>query len=378
MNQRRGENLAFCVLRFALSLAVFLGGAALPVLAQPETFEGNPNSNAFIPIPKDTDDWTRHFRIGALVGLNINADFRMNGAFKISGNDPANGIFDDGYVRHDQTGDPGGYTSYWGYNYDNNNATSGHPSQYNPATGQLSMHALNSFTTSGESASEGGGPTPGIEAEYGGNLWYWKHARVGWDLGLSWLPINITDNQSQAGTVNQGTYFFNVGNPLNIPLPPAPYRGGPSGTGHPIPDTYSSSTNETYDAMVSGSHTLDVSLYAIRFGPSMYWDLTEHLAMSLGAGPAVGVVNGEYRYDETISATSGITAHNRGSIGATDFVWGGYVNATLMYHTSENADIYIGAQFMPMTDATVGSGGRSCDLKLGGQVYLSVGINWAF
>ena len=42
-------------------------------------FCGNPDSSAFIRIPKDTDDWTRHFRIGALVGMNISANFSMNG-----------------------------------------------------------------------------------------------------------------------------------------------------------------------------------------------------------------------------------------------------------------------------------------------------------
>ena len=29
---------------------------------------------------------------------------------------------------------------------------------------------------------------------YGDNLWYWKHARVGWELGFDLLPISITDN----------------------------------------------------------------------------------------------------------------------------------------------------------------------------------------
>ena len=45
------------------------------VSAQPELFGGNPDSSAFLRIPPDTDDWTRHFRIGALVGMNISANF---------------------------------------------------------------------------------------------------------------------------------------------------------------------------------------------------------------------------------------------------------------------------------------------------------------
>jgi hypothetical protein len=33
---------------------------------------------------------------------------------------------------------------------------------------------------------------------------------------------------------------------------------------------------------------------------------------------------------------------------------------------------------MPMTDATISGGGRECRLNLGGQVYFSIGVNWAF
>ena len=87
----------------------------VPVLsAQPDTFGGDPDSSAFILVPQDTDDWTRHFYIGALVGMNISAKFQQSGTFGISGNNPAQGIYDDGYVRTDNAGDPLGHTYYWG------------------------------------------------------------------------------------------------------------------------------------------------------------------------------------------------------------------------------------------------------------------------
>ena len=63
-----------------------------------DTFGGNPDSYKFIRIPPDTGDWTRHFRIGAMVGFNISASFSEQGTFNIAGT-IANGIFDDGYVR---------------------------------------------------------------------------------------------------------------------------------------------------------------------------------------------------------------------------------------------------------------------------------------
>ncbi|HXR04402.1 MAG TPA: hypothetical protein VN836_06800 [Verrucomicrobiae bacterium] len=353
---------ARCRFWFARCLVGCLAGVALRASAQPEVY-GNPDSSAFIRIPKDTDDWTRHFHIGALVGMNINASFSMNGNFNV--NRPA-GVYDNGYVRTDNTGDPGGRTYYWGYDS---------PSQLSGTT--LTMQNTTGFSAV-SNVKEDGGPFPGFEMAYGDNLWYWKHARVGWELGFGLLPIHIANNQPTDATAYQTTYTFDVSNPLGAPVPGSgsgtPYQGGPNGPGYQIPDqptSYSSSTNHE---TIGGSHTLDVMLYTFRFGPSFYWDLTDHLGMSLGAGPAVGIVSGEYKFDEII----GGGPPNTGQINGTKLVYGGYVNAALMYHVTDNGDIFAGAQYMPMSDATIGGGGREGRLNLGGQLYFSVGISWPF
>jgi hypothetical protein len=54
------------------------------------------------------------------------------------------------------------------------------------------------------------------------------------------------------------------------------------------------------------------------------------------------------------------------------------VNATLTYHVEQNGDLFIGAQYMPMGNASISGGGREGQLNLGGQVYISAGINWTF
>ena len=343
---------------------LLLTGLAPAVLAQPDTFYGNPDSYAFIRIPSDTDDWTRHFRIGALLGMNISANFTRSGTFGVSGNNPALGIYDDGYVRTDSTGNAGGQTSFWGYN--NASQLSGN---------SLTMTAANSFTTS-SSSQEQGGVFPGFDMAYGDNLWYWKHARVGWEFGFGLLPIDIVDNQTAPASVIQSTYNFNTG---GILAPQAPYQGpfnaGPYAP--TIPTNYTSSSSVDPNGTVSGSQKMDVMLYTWRLGPTFYWDLSDNVGMSLGAGPAVGLVAGDYKYNEVITAGN-VSASNSGKIGGTDFVYGGYVNAMVMYHAVENGDIYAGIQFMPMTDATIGGGGREGRLNLGGQVHFSIGVNWPF
>jgi hypothetical protein len=340
-----------------------------PTVSSMASFDGDPTSNKFIRIPSDTGDWTRHFRVGAIVGLNISANFSEHGTFPIAGNNPAAGLFDDGYVLADKSGNAFGYTGNWGYN---------NSSQYNPATQTLLMHATSSYSTTG-SSQDNGGPFPGFDMAYGDNIWYWKHARVGWELGFGLLPITIKDDHPLSATVNNSVYAFNTSNPYNLPIPTAPYRGGFGGqTGDwTIPVSPVSITDQSATGgIVTGTRQLNMMLYTVRLGPSFYWDLTEDFGMSLGAGPAVGIVTGNYKYNENVS--SGIIAQNFGSFNSTDLVYGGYVNGALMYHVLDNADFYLSAQYMPLGNANFSSGGRHAELNLNGQVYVSLGINWPF
>jgi hypothetical protein len=310
----------------------------------------------------EDDDWTRHFRIGAVVAMNISANFSMKGTFNIPGNNAANGIYDDGYVLTDNKGNAFGQTGYWGYN---------NASQL--VGSSLNMHSTTSYSATG--SSEASGVFPGFDMSYGGNLFYLGRARIGWDLGFGLLPISITDNSSMSASVNQTTYTFNTG---GIIVPGAPYQGGFNRNGEATISTNFTTSNGTTNGTINGSQKLEVMLYTVRLGPSVYWDLNESFGLSASAGPAIGIVSGDYKYDEIVSA-GGVSARNHGQFGATDLVYGGYVNTTLMYHVpNEKADIYIGAQFMSLGNANFSGGGREASLKLGGQVYISAGINWPF
>ena len=363
-------------------------GLVLAASAQSQPLAQNLNSNAPVVIPPDTqvqtkpqtgvqpqsspdiwdrwgiqkvsddDDWTRHFRIGAMVGLNISANFSMKGTFNI--NKPP-GVYDDGYVLPDNSGNLYGQTGNYGYN-----------SASQLSGSSLTMQNTTSYTSSG-SSQESGSAFPGFDMAYGGNLWDWGRARIGWDLGFGLLPINITDNSSMSATVNQTTYTFNTG---GIVVPGAPYQGGFNRQGESTISTNSTSSNANIPGTVTGSSTLDVMLYTVRLGPSVYWDLNEYFGLSAGAGPAIGIVSGSFKYNDTINTTTSTTS--KGQIDGTDVVYGGYVNASLMYHLVENGDLYVGVQYMSMGDATISGGGRSGQLNLGGQVYISAGINWPF
>jgi hypothetical protein len=318
----------------------------------------------------EDDDWTRHFRLGAVAGLGITADFKMSGRFNISGSDPSRGLYDDGYVHNDKTGSTDGRTSYWGYNK---------ASQYNAADNTLTLTSSSDFTLDpGQGVGNGDDTVPvGLDLAYGATLCYWKHVRIGWELGFDLLPVGISDSHPMTGSVTQTPYFFDT---TGVVLPDAPYQGGP-GNGVTIPVNGALGSPVTVPGgLITGSRKLDVMFYAIKLGPTFYGDLCDNVAISFGAGPAVGIVSGEYRYDENISA-NGLSTHNKGSFSDTQVVFGGYINSTLMYHFKDNernADIYINAQYMPMGEATFSGGGREAHLNLSGSLMFSLGMNWPF
>src|SRR5581483_244453 len=134
------------------------------------------------------------------------------------------------------------------------------------------------------------------------------------------------DSSSFAASVNQSAYTFDT---TGVVPPTAPYNGGPSGVGPTIHDTPTAAGTSTVPGTVTGSRQLDVILYTFRVGPTVTWDINSDFALMAGGGGALGIVSGNYKFDESI-VTSGGTAHNSGRIGMTKTVYGGYVNAAFV------------------------------------------------
>lgn len=128
-------------------MAVALKGRAQDSL--PQNYQASLDHPWLLEKMDPDDDWTRHFRVGALVGLNIKGNFSMSGSFNVS---HKAGIYDDGYVLTDSSGNSGGLTTYWGYN---------DSSQYDSGAQTLTMHSAKAFSlTSGSTGSGNAGPSP--------------------------------------------------------------------------------------------------------------------------------------------------------------------------------------------------------------------------
>lgn len=312
--------------------------------------------------------WTKNFRIGALTGLGVKGQIKLRGAFNANGSNPDTGIYDDGYVRTDDTGNAGGLTSFWGYE-------SG--SQYDAGTKSLQMHSASAFTAAGSTQLDQQF-TAGLEVAYGNKLRQWGRTSLGWEFGFGYLPVTLKSASSGTfnGSVINRTYNFDATGIIS--MPGFPYNGGSSGIGALLGSTPTSITTNIVSGTVQETGTLEASFFTFRLGPTLFYDLSPHFGLAGGIGPAFGIVTETFHYNELISSGTGTPARTRGSLSATEVVYGAYLNVIATYHADENGDVYLGVQYMPMSGTTFSDGGREASLNLTGQFYFTLGVNWTF
>lgn len=318
------------------------------------------------------DDWTRNFRLGFQVTLNVQAQLSIDGVVPRRTADPGpvgvagqNHQYDDGYVRVDATGNAGGVTSFWGYQ---------DASQYDPATGQLVYRSTRGFSARDQVTIDSG-PMPGVEIAYGGRIHDWRRVRLGWEFGYAWVPMELRDSSTLPAQFLREVQVFDVG---GISLPTAPYQGGNSGIGPVLPDIAKAQPDEVLSGFLSGSRGLDVDLHSFRLGPNLFWRFGKQWALSGSIGPALGLLSGGYSYNETFRFSDGTTVINNGGQEKLVCVFGGYVSATVLYRVVFDADLYVSSQCMSLGGAQYGGGGRRATLDLGQTVMTSIGISWPF
>src|SRR4051812_22359268 len=123
-------------------------------------------------------DWTRNFRVGMQIGLNIKAKFTTTGSFSVgnSGAGPNGFTFDNGYVLKDISGDPDGRTWNWGYD---------NPSQYDSGAQVINFQSTSSYDFgSAANTTINDQPYIGFDMGYGWSFARWGNARVGAELGV--------------------------------------------------------------------------------------------------------------------------------------------------------------------------------------------------
>ena len=364
-------------LQFARALTGWLGSLLLGTGAACAQGWDQDLSHLFNLGKSDQSQWTRHFRLSAVMGLNFRGKVETAGTFAFSGNHPgAAGVsgqdhfYDDGYVRVDATGNKNGQTWYWGYQ--------GGSTQYVPGDDRIYFHAAESYTVSG-SAEPGSGAEAGFELAYGGKVRQGERSSLGWEFGFGFMPIGIKDQRTLGGvSATRITHSYPT---AGIVVPAGPYQGTYSGPGALLNDV---AQNETIGAgtvtglNLVGTRELEATLYSLRLGPTWQWDPHPRISTLLGAGAALGIVSGDLKMFESVQFPDGTMGVNAGRHSGTELTYGGYLSAALLLHTVENGDLYLGVQYLPMSSATFRAAGRRAQLDQVQAVYFSIGIHWPF
>jgi hypothetical protein len=324
------------------------------------------SSAAITATSTEAADWTKHFRVGMQVTLNIEADISSGGFFEF---DTRPGEYDDGYVRPDATRNPNQTTNFRFETDDQNDAQAR----------TLTFHRADSFSTGFSESSRDDSPYVGLELAYGTAITRWGDALIGWEAGYSFLPISIKDRRNLSGLVERGSYIYTY--PSTVTLPEPPYTGPTSGGGSApvINRDVTQGDSEFFPGVARGSRGLDVSLHTLRLGPTIHLELSRRWAVQGGVGPMVGYVTGEYTFNEEL-ALEGESGSRRaeGDFGGDDFVYGGYAQALLLFHFEEHGDIYAGLQFMSLSGTEFEEGDRRAELDMGATLSFLIGVNWPF
>jgi hypothetical protein len=315
-------------------------------------------------------DSTNRLTLSLQFGLNINASFRGIGGRL----NHAAGIYDNGYVLTDVSGNAGGQSWYWGY--DNS-------SQVNPANHTIAFDRTTLLANGIPSASaDDSAATPGFELDYNRQLGAkadWHNLRYGFDSAVNYVPISINNNNTFSAVASKQTDLYSY-TPGTKP-PAAPYQGTYQGPGFVINvPAISSSTVPVPNSTVSSQDNFDANLFGLHLGPyvELPFGKKEQFTLSLAAGLAVGLLDANESWNQAVVIPGTSPSHSTGSGNTFDVLWGWYLGANADYQINEHWGVAGGVQFQDLGTYDHTYDGRQVSLDLSRSILVLVGVSYNF
>ena len=306
-------------------------------------------------------EWN-HFGLDFRMGFNIQAKF--GGPVFLAPPPPSAGSavnrgYSDGFVNVDSSGNAGNLTWNWGYQ---------HASQISGDT--VLMHAAS--VSSGADHSSRDDPNLGFELSYMRDLGHESWGRWGIKAAFGYTAIDLRN----CDPLSAITQLITDAYPLNGVTPPiAPYAGSFSGPGVVLGSSPTRSIAPSV-ATITGSRSLDATLYDFHLGPAVALDITRRLSLELGGGLAVGLADSTFEFHDTTPNTLG--GPSFGSTSDTGWLVGAYAEAGLAYRVAKAASLFAGAEFQYLGDFKQSVGGRSAQLDLSQSIFCLVGFELHF
>jgi hypothetical protein len=314
---------------------------------------------------QDDDSNWNHFGLNLRAGFNVRAKFSEATAASLPPGPGAganlNHHYNDGYVNVDSSGNQGGQTWNWGYQ---------NSSQIGGEGGAVVFHATGG--TGGASKYVTDDPNAGLDLNYVRDITHRTWGRFGIKIAFGYTPIAVRDHDPISGGSESiaDTYLL-----PGVIAPTAPYSGSFSGPGTVI-DSQPESRSVTMGAaggVITGTHTVDASLYDLRLGPSFDFPLGKGFSIEAGGGVAVGLVDSDFKFSENTGAavTTG-DVHNSG------LRLGGYAEVGVAYRVCHSASIFTGAEFQCLGNFNQSVAGRTSRLDIGQTIFYELGLEWGF
>ncbi len=306
------------------------------------------------------DAWPAKNRIGISyrMGFNIATRFRNLGGGPVWANNPSvTGLsYQDGFVGTDDTGNAAGLTTFWGYQ---------DARQVADNEAVLLMHSTERGALG---RKENDSPHHGLELTYNHEFARKESWRWGAELAFNWTDFS-TDKK---GVVPAGVMAVDAF-PLGYGPPAAPYTG-PFNAGPFIPTL----DTDAVRLPVNAASHLEAKFYGVRVGPYLDLPIGERALLTLSAGLAVTIVDGEYSFAESYITPGGATIRNAARRSDTSAVVGGYAGARATVKLAKHLDLFTGFQYQCSDNYKLRAANKEAEINLRSALFVSAGLGYTF
>lgn len=313
-----------------------------------------------VRVDGNADRPLNRFGLSYRAGFNISAKFKNIGGFPAQSNPGAaiagiNHNYDDGYNRVDSSGNTSDKTWYWGYE----------------RASQIAMRPGADFLMLSSTSGSGSTREADDDVQHGGELSYQRElgkiGRVYWGVEAAFNYSSVEFEDDSAASLTRITDSYSLG---TVVPPQPPYHGSFQGPGPVISDIPIRSITQI---TLPGNRNFEADIYGFRLGPYVEWPLAERWSFLFSGGLALASINSDFSFSEQVGAVT-----QRGSGSHSDWNFGGYVNANIIYNITDAVDVFTGVQFQHLGDYDHEVGGRKAEIDLGQSIFAVVGVGFSF
>ena len=318
---------------------------------------------------------TNRVTLSLRFGLNIHTKFMGIGGSIAPGSTPS-GYYDNGYVV---TASPPNispnpnYTTYWGY--DTTSQLVGAPGAY---TG-VSFNRTTATAASSDVSTGGDKPYPGFELSYDRELLEkenWRDLRFGLEAALNYMNISVNNTSTFGATSTTTTDVYQF--PIAIPSPPPFADTGLAGQPALQVPAISSTTGLPTSATVLTQDHFNADLWGGRLGPYVELPLSEKLDLRLSGGLAVGLLDANESWQQTLMPSGGGSSTASGGGDAFETLWGYYASVDATWQINHRWALDGALQFQDLGKFTHSFQGRQVELDLSRSLFVELGISYSF